>query len=206
MGGLHLWQVIQKVLDTCITKGFDLLLAYHGHRAGAPVTVFVDDTGAGNDHLLEDQFFVIKCFIVLGQDFFKEITRSAVSVDLRAIRRVHRSPLAIDLYVWLTYRMSYLRKPTVVPWESLEAQFGADYGRPRDFRRRVSKLLESILRTYPTARISLTDTGIRLYPSPPPVRSRPQENAQRSLRHLATRGSGPSFLAARPRGSCQKPS
>ena len=110
--------------------------------------------------------------IVLGQDFFQEITRSAVPVDLRAIRRLQRSPLAIDLYVWLTYRMSYLRKPTVVPWKSLEAQFGADYSRPRDFRRRVSKLLEAVLRIYPSVRISLTDTGLRLYPSPPHVQAR----------------------------------
>ena len=71
--------------------------------------------------------------------FFEEITRSAVPVDLRAIRHLQRSPLAIDLYVWLTYRMSYLRTPTVVPWEGLQGQFGADYGRPRDFRRSLYK-------------------------------------------------------------------
>ena len=108
--------------------------------------------------------------IVLSRAFFKEITRSAVPIDLRAIRQLQRSPLAIDLYVWLTYRMSYLRKPTMVPWKSLEAQFGADYTRARDFRRRVSILLEAVLCTYSTARISLTDTGLRLYPSPPHVK------------------------------------
>ena len=117
--------------------------------------------------------------IVLSQDFFEEITRSAVPVDLRAIRQLQRSPLAIDLYVWLTYRMSYLRKPTVVPWKSLEAQFGADYTRPRDFRRRVSELLEAVLCTYPTARISLTDIGLRLYPSPPHVQ-RSRQSAHRA--------------------------
>ncbi|MGB5516500.1 MAG: replication protein RepA, partial [Thermoanaerobaculia bacterium] len=81
--------------------------------------------------------------IFLSKDFFDEATRSAVPIDLRAIRQLQGSPLAIDLYVWLTYRMSYLRKPTVVPWKSLETQFGANYTRPRDFRRRVSKLLEA---------------------------------------------------------------
>ncbi len=107
--------------------------------------------------------------IFLSKDFFDEATRSAVPIDLRAIRQLQGSPLAIDLYVWLTYRMSYLRRPTMVPWKSLEAQFGADYGRPRDFRHRVSKLLQAVLRTYPTVRISPTDTGLRLYPSPPHV-------------------------------------
>jgi len=72
--------------------------------------------------------------IVLGQVFFEEITRSAIPVDLRAIRQLQRSPLAIDLYIWLTYRMSYLKKPTLIPWKGLQDQFGSDYTRPRDFQ------------------------------------------------------------------------
>jgi len=110
--------------------------------------------------------------IALSQDFFNEITLSAIPLDLRAIRQLRRSPLAIDLYVWLTYRMSYLRKPTVIPWESLQTQFGADYARPRDFRRKVSKHVRSVLHVYPAIRIRQTDTGICLYPSPPHVARR----------------------------------
>jgi len=110
--------------------------------------------------------------VVLGQDFFEEITRSAVPVDLRAIRQLQRSPLAIDLYVWLTYRVSYLRKTTVIPWESLRAQFGADYSRPRDFRRNASTHLMKVIRVYPSVRIGQDDAGLRLYPSPPHVAQR----------------------------------
>lgn len=108
----------------------------------------------------------------MGQGFFDEITSSAVPVDLRAIGYLKRSPLAVDLYVWLTYRMSYLKKPTLVPWEGLQAQFGADYGRPRDFRRRASTHLMKVLRVYPAVRVSHTDAGLRLYPSPPHVAQR----------------------------------
>jgi len=107
--------------------------------------------------------------IVLGQNFFDEITRSAVPVDLRAIGYLQRSPLAIDLYVWLTYRMSYLRKPTLVPWQGLQNQFGAEYARLRDFRCRVLRHLEFVVRVYPTVRLGSTDPGLRLYPSPPHV-------------------------------------
>ena len=107
--------------------------------------------------------------IVLGRDFFEEITRSAVPVDLRAIRHLRRSPLAIDLYVWLTYRMSYLRKPTLIPWESLAAQFGAGYSRPRDFRTSLSARLPHIVEVYPTVRLRRTSTGLWLLPSPPHV-------------------------------------
>jgi len=107
--------------------------------------------------------------IVLGQDFFEEIARSAVPVDLRAIRQLRRSPLAIDLYVWLTYRMSYLKKPTLVPWEGLQNQFGADYARPRDFQRRLVRFLRLVLGVYPSARVRQTGRGLRLLPSPPHV-------------------------------------
>ena len=110
--------------------------------------------------------------IVLGQDFFQEITHSAVPVDLRAIRQLRRSPLAIDLYAWLTFRMSYLRKPTVIPWESLQSQFGADYARLRDFRRKALAHLTDVLRVYPTVRIARTGSGLRLHPSQPHVARR----------------------------------
>ncbi len=110
--------------------------------------------------------------IVLGRDFFHEITSSPVPVDLRAIRHLQRSPLAIDLYVWLTYRMCYLKKPTLVPWEGLQNQFGADYARPRDFRRKMLTQLQEVLRLYPTVRVSQTDTGLRLYPAAPHVQAR----------------------------------
>ena len=111
--------------------------------------------------------------VLLGQDFFEAITLSAVPVDLRAIRKLQRSPLAIDLYVWLTFRISYLKKPTLIPWKSLEAQFGADYCRPRDFRRRALGHLEAVIRVYPAVRIGQTDSGLRLHPSPPHVQFRP---------------------------------
>ena len=131
--------------------------------------------------------------IVLGQDFFQEITRSAVPVDLRAIRQLQRSPLAIDHYVWLTYRMSYLKKLTVIPWASLQSQFGADYARPRDFRRKALTHLKDVLRVYPSARVGHRNTGLRLYPSPPHIRTR-----RDPPRHKLSKVSAPS---RRPRAS-----
>ena len=111
--------------------------------------------------------------VVLGQEFFDETRRSAIPVDLRAAHHLRRSPLAIDLYVWLTYRMSYLRKPTHIPWAALQSQFGAAYSRPRDFRRRALAHLEDVVRVYSRVRVSQTDTGLRLYPSPPHVQALP---------------------------------
>ena len=65
--------------------------------------------------------------------------------------------------------MSYLKRPTLVPWQSLEAQFGANYARPRDFRRKTLDQLLNVVRVYTAVRVQQTDTGLRIYPSPPHV-------------------------------------
>lgn len=111
--------------------------------------------------------------VVLGHEFFDEIATSAVPVDLRALRLLKRSPLALDIYVSLTYRMSYLHRPCMIPWAALRDQFGVDYARVRDFRRRFVTQLAAVLCIYPAARVSETDEGLLVYPSLPhvPVRT-----------------------------------
>jgi hypothetical protein len=62
--------------------------------------------------------------------------------------------------------MSYLRKPCLIPWAALQTQFGADYSRPRDFKRRFLTHLADVLHVYPAARLSEQPTGLLLRPSP----------------------------------------
>jgi len=104
--------------------------------------------------------------VVLSLEIFQEFTRSAVPIDLRAVHQLKGSPLAIDIYVWLTYRMSYLRRPSLIPWTALRNQFGADYSRTRDFRRGFLTRLKTVVHVYPNARVQETDRGLHLYPSP----------------------------------------
>jgi hypothetical protein len=114
--------------------------------------------------------------VVLGRELFDEIKSSAVPIDLRAIRLLKRSPLALDIYVWLTYRMSYLRRPCLIPWVALRRQFGADYARLSDFRKGFLRSLSLVLQAYPRARVSEADQGLRLFPSPSHVaRSNPRQ-------------------------------
>lgn len=42
----------------------------------------------------------------------------AVPFDLRVLHCL-RSPLAIDIYLWLTWRMFILRRPVLIPCEPL---------------------------------------------------------------------------------------
>jgi hypothetical protein len=100
-------------------------------------------------------------------------------LELTKGSRGHPLWLAIDLYVWLTYRMSYIREPTTVPWELLSLQTGAHYQEVRQFRRRALEALP-VAAVYPDARVrAATDEhgrplGLKLEPSPTHVRHRPK--------------------------------
>ena len=112
--------------------------------------------------------------VTLSDDFFREIIEHAVPIDLRALGTLRRSPLALDLYAWLTYRMHTVARPTTIPWEGLRAQFGAGYpDSPQgmaDFRRKLRVRMRPVLALYPSARVVEVEAGLELRPSPTHVK------------------------------------
>jgi len=63
-------------------------------------------------------------------NFSHIVIRNIVPLDLRVYKLLKASPMAIDIYSWLSYRYSYLRRHSPpISWKSLEMQFGADYSR-----------------------------------------------------------------------------
>lgn len=104
--------------------------------------------------------------VMLGERFFEEAIQSPVPVDLRALKALRRSPMALDIYCWLTHRMSYLQRPITIPWGALQAQFGADYALTRQFKAAFLEHLRSVLAIYPDARVREDATALELRPSP----------------------------------------
>lgn len=147
---------------TCVQKS-DV-----GSRLQA-VTV-ADEAALWWDPKHPDQLGLWESTVDLSERFYASLVDRPVPVDLVALRRLGGSPLAIDLYVWTTYRMSYLRQPTTVPWAALHHQFGSEYGRLRDFRRKALVALGKVTTVYPEARVHDTPEGLRLAPSPAHVR------------------------------------
>lgn len=109
--------------------------------------------------------------VLLRETFFEDLIAHPVPLDMRALRFLKRSPLSLDVYVWLTHRLSYLRAPARIPWLVLAAQFGSNYSRARDFRHySFEPALQKVLAVYTEARIDPGDEGVTLMPSPPHVR------------------------------------
>jgi hypothetical protein len=74
--------------------------------------------------------------------------------------------MALDIYCWLTHRMSYLRKPLIIPWAALQTQFGADYRLTRQFKDNFLKQLRAVKAVYPEALVGAEERGLKLKPSP----------------------------------------
>jgi hypothetical protein len=119
---------------------------------------------------IPDQAGLWKSTVRLSEPFFREVIERPVPVDLRALKALKRSPLALDIYTWLTWRLSFLRDPVEVPWAALAAQFGSEYGRLRDFKTAFLGELRRVLAVYPEARVNTGDAGLLLTPSPPHVK------------------------------------
>lgn len=114
-----------------------------------------------------------KSRVRLTAGFFQECIDNPVPIDLRAYKALRGSPLAMDVYTWLTYRMSYTQRRTKpIRWEPLMMQFGSDYSSAdpgqavRDFKKAFLRALKLVLAVYPQARVEVGDTGLVLLPSP----------------------------------------
>ncbi len=107
--------------------------------------------------------------IQLSTDFYNEIVAHPVPLNMRALAALRGSPMRLDIYAWLTWRMSYLSRPTVVPWDALMLQFGSNLANTKQgrqqFRRDFSNNLREVLVVYREANVEPTDAGLRLRPS-----------------------------------------
>lgn len=140
--------------------------------------VVADDAVLWWDTHKPDQGTLWDSYIELSQPFFDMITEKPVPVDMDVLRAVKQSPLAVDLYCWATYRVSYLRRPTVVPWRGLMLQFGSNYPDTaqgvRDFRKAINTALRKIKCAWPSLTVEPGQSGLLVKPCSPHVTKKPK--------------------------------
>ena len=145
-------------------------------------TVLIDKATLWWDARQPDQGTLETSRLRLTREFFNELVASPVPLNMDILGEVRKSPLAIDIYTWLTYRLSYLRVPTVVRWEQLKMQFGASYPNTpqghRDFKKKAIAALEKVKEAWPTATASVVKDGILLRPGKPSVVTKKKKNDQ----------------------------
>ena len=106
----------------------------------------------------------------LDEGFYQSLIEHPLPLREAAIRQISNRSMAIDLYVWLAYRLHVLSNSVDLGWEALRRQFGESYNELRFFRRDILPPLRLALAVYPEAKLVIDEkTGLTLYPSPPPV-------------------------------------
>lgn len=109
--------------------------------------------------------------VELSQNFFDEILATPVPMKLEVYRSL-RSPMAMDIYCWLNYRIFLLNRSgrpfVLIPWVGLQMQFGSGYSDIYSFKTNFLKQLSVVLDSYHEARESVEDDKakrcLKLYP------------------------------------------
>ena len=117
--------------------------------------------------------------IRLGEDFFNEIISHPVPLDMNTLTALKRSPLGLDLYLWLTYRTFTLRAPQRLSWANLYRQFGMTPDKASDnltvqnFRKDCLRELKKINLAWPDLNYSTALGVLILLPSVPHISPHP---------------------------------
>jgi hypothetical protein len=107
----------------------------------------------------------------LDEGFLRSLREHPVPLREEAIRAIGTKSMAIDIYIWLAYRLHVLTKPTPISWLSLHTQFGGSFKHIGHFKPTFTEALSMALAVYPEANVDVDDT-LTLHPSPPAVRKR----------------------------------
>ena len=117
--------------------------------------------------------------VELSEQFFQHITSGhiapVVMTRWQALISQGGSPLAADLFLWMTMRAPQIHTDTRVSWDNLRSQLGSvvSPGRERDFAATVTRALGRVAEVYPEMNFSVVGSGARrgfrgliLHPSP----------------------------------------
>ena len=100
--------------------GCTVTMVYEEPGGFARVSSFVADKHEfwWNEHK-PDQPSLWESKIRLGEALFNEIVNHPVPLDMNTLTALKRSPLGLDLYLWLVYRTFALRAPKRITWRLL---------------------------------------------------------------------------------------
>ncbi len=103
--------------------------------------------------------------ITLSEPFFQEITKNPVPIHMAVVEAFKDSPLALDLYMFLSWRMFNLKKPVWISWRNLNTQLGGQYTNMWEFSRYCRKYMIELKALWPELNFECKPGRVRLSPS-----------------------------------------
>src|SRR4051812_19659615 len=94
--------------------------------------------------------------IVLSATFFEALRERPVPIDLNAVRAINYSSRALDIYIWLAYRLHTLKRPMKFSGPILRERLGEPENRLARFGAQSSEALKFAFPVSPPARVEPT--------------------------------------------------
>ena len=109
--------------------------------------------------------------VELTSDYYEELCKRAIPLDIRALGALKNSPMAIDLYSWLAQRLHRVPEGgQFIPWTAIKRQFGGNYKTMKKFKEKFRLTLQQVKLQYRDAKIvEDKNKGFNLYTSPSPI-------------------------------------
>ena len=145
------------------------------HREATAAALIADLTDFWWNPRRPDQPSLWESKIHLSEPFFNEIIQHPVPIDMNTLTALKRSPLGLDLYLWLVYRTFPLRAPLRLTWGQVYRQFGAHPDKASDkrtvdnFRTKVLRELKKIKLAWPELTYTTVPGVLILHPSIPTI-------------------------------------
>lgn len=105
----------------------------------------------------------------LSEGFYEQLRKHPVPFEEAAIKALANNAPALDVYLWLAYRLHALRSDRFVTWTALKSQFGIGFAKLYHFKNKFPGTLALATAVYPEANVEVTDSGVVLKTSRPPV-------------------------------------
>jgi hypothetical protein len=106
-------------------------------------------------------------YVRINLDFFNEVMRNAIPLDLRVLSTLKNSPLGLDLYMFIVWRTFKINEPVYISWESVHQQLGTQHCEIKEFTRECKKHIRRILAINTTLQIKFLRGRLCLFPSYP---------------------------------------
>jgi hypothetical protein len=108
--------------------------------------------------------------VTLNELFFRSLKKHPVPISESALKHISSSSLAIDVYIWLAYRMNIIEQTIPISWPALFGQFGSNFGKISHFKPTFLDALRLAMSVYPEAQVQVhPQKGLTLLPSRPAV-------------------------------------
>ena len=165
---------LRNQMERLFSCNVSMIYKDDNHRASA-FAVLADLTDFWWNPKQPNQTGLWESKVRLSESFFNEIVSHPVPLDMNTLKALKRSPLGLDLYLWLTYRIFALTSSQRLTWRQLYRQFGVDPDKAsdrvtvRNFQRQAVRELKKIKLAWPELNYSTAPGVLILHPSTPAI-------------------------------------